>query len=228
MLRNAHNTPSNGRPLKADLELALKRELRLANDADCFALSEASDGAAKDATLVFGVILGTGCGGGIVSNGRLLTGVNGLCGEWGHNPLPWMLPDEYPGPRCYCGRDGCIEQFIAGPGLARDHLNATGNGLTVLAIADGAAAGEASCCATVDRHVHRVARALASVVNVLDPEVIVLGGGVSSLDYLYERVPQLWGDYVFGGRVKTRLVKNLHGAASGVRGAAWLWSADAA
>ncbi len=227
LVKNANSTWLNGQPLDRDLEALLQRPLRFANDADCFALSEASDGAAAGAGVVFGVIIGTGAGGGIVVNGRLLQGPNGIAGEWGHNPLPWPEPAELPGPACYCGLHGCIETWLSGPGLARDHRLHTGAEKDAAAIAAAAENGDPMAAATLSRYEHRMARALASIINVLDPEVIVLGGGLSKLARLYERVPALWGEYVFSDRVDTRLAPPLHGDSSGVRGAAWLWPATA-
>lgn len=222
-VRNAFATPFNERPLKPDLERLLGREVRLANDANCFALSEAIDGAGQGAHLVFGVVLGTGAGAGIVHDGRVLTGANASAGEWGHNPLPWMRPEEFPGPRCSCGRLGCIEQFVSGPALEADHLRVTGKALDSRAIAAGAAAGDAACEATLQRFEDRLARALALVINLLDPEVIVLGGGLSSLTRIYASVPRAWGAFAFAPRPVTRLVPAAHGASSGVFGAARLW-----
>jgi fructokinase len=201
LIKNANSTWLIGQPLRADLETVLGRPVRIANDANCFALSEATDGAAAGAEVVFGVILGTGVGGGIVVRGEVLVGPNAIAGEWGHNPLPG---DEAVRPTCYCGRAGCIETFLSGPALA----------------ADGGAENEAA----MQRYETRLARALAQVINLLDPDVIVLGGGVSNLDRLYDRVPRLWGEWVFSDHVATRLVKNKHGDSSGVRGAAWLWN----
>lgn len=197
--------------------------MRLANDANCFALSEAVDGAGSGAETVFGVILGTGVGGGIVVRGELLVGANAIAGEWGHNPLPSPTRDEMPSPACYCGRSGCIETWLSGPGLARDHAAVTGEALTPEAIVAGAAAGNGSCEATLQRYEDRLARALASVINLLDPQVIVLGGGLSNLDRLYTNVPRLWVPHIFSDTIATRLVKHAHGDSSGVRGAAWLW-----
>jgi fructokinase len=222
-VKNANSTWLNGQPLREDLEAALGREVRLANDANCFALSEATDGAGAGAAVVFGVIVGTGTGGGIVVDGRVLTGPNAIAGEWGHNPLPWPRDEERPGPPCYCGQTGCIETFLSGPGLARDHEQATGLRLDAPDIVARAEAGEAAATATLERYAARMARALASVINVLDPDVIVLGGGLSNVARLYHRVPALWGRWVFSDRVETRLVPPAHGDASGVRGAAWLW-----
>lgn len=227
LVKNANSTWLNGQPLDRDLEALLKRPLRFANDADCFALSEASDGAAAGAGVVFGVIIGTGTGGGIVVNGRLLQGPNGIAGEWGHNFLPWPEPVELPGPACYCGLQGCIETWLSGPGLARDHRRHTGEDKDAAAIAVAAGNGDPAAEATLSRYEQRMARALAGIINVLDPEVIVLGGGLSKLTRLYERVPALWERYVFSDRVDTRLVPPLHGDSSGVRGAAWLWPVKA-
>ncbi|BAE51780.1 Transcriptional regulator/sugar kinase [Paramagnetospirillum magneticum AMB-1] len=218
LIKNANSTWLIGKPLDRDLETALGRPVRLANDADCFALSEATDGAGAGFDTVFGVILGTGVGGGIVAHGRLLSGPNAIAGEWGHNPLPWPEDAERPGPACYCGRSGCIETFLSGPGLARDH----GGGLSAeqLATSDDAAAG-----AALARYERRLARALAAVINVIDPHVIVLGGGLSKLDRLYRNVPALWEGFVFSDHVDTLLRPPRHGDSSGVRGAAWLWPA---
>ncbi|MBV8778120.1 MAG: ROK family protein [Alphaproteobacteria bacterium] len=228
LVKNANSTCLIGRPLAADLERALGRPVRLANDANCFALSEAADGAAAGCRIVFGVILGTGVGGGIAIDRRIVEGANAIAGEWGHNPLPWPNPDELPGPRCYCGRDGCIETFLSGPGLAADHRRHGGAALGGAAIVAGAAAGEPGCCATLDRYCRRLARALAHVVNILDPGAIVLGGGLSAIAALYETVPRLWREFVFSDEIVTRLLPPRHGDASGVRGAAWLWPPEAA
>jgi fructokinase len=222
-LKNSNSTCLNGRDLAADLEAKLGRPLRFANDANCFALSEAVDGAGAGAKVVFGVILGTGVGGGIVIDGRVIEGRNAIAGEWGHNPLPLMDERDAPRPRCYCGRSGCIETWLSGPALEADHRRATGRALPAPAIAAGAAAGDPDCAATLERYCERAARALAGVINLLDPDVIVLGGGLSNIDRLYERIPALWGAQVFSDRVDTRLVRNRHGDSSGVRGAAWLW-----
>jgi len=223
VLRNAYASALNGMPVKPDLERLLRREVRFANDANCFTLSEAIDGAAKGAQVVFGVILGTGVGGGVVTDGRAIEGANSIAGEWGHNSLPWPAPDEMPGPRCACGRDGCIEAFLSGPGLARDHLLATGEARAPADIAALAESGDRGCAATFERYEERLARALASVINLLDPEVIVLGGGLSNTDRLYRNVPARWNRHVYSDTVVTRLVKAAHGDASGVRGAARLW-----
>lgn len=222
-MRNANSTCLNGQPLKQDVEAALDREVRLANDANCFALSEAVDGAGRSAEVVFGVILGTGVGGGVVVHGRVLQGANGVAGEWGHNPLP---PGDDTGghaPACYCGRHGCVETWLSGPALAADHLRISGDTATPENIVARAAAGDAACEATLRRYEARLARALAGVINLLDPDVIVLGGGLSSIGRLYEQVPRMWVPHVFSDRIVTRLRPPLHGDSSGVRGAAWLW-----
>ncbi|HEY1794969.1 MAG TPA: ROK family protein [Stellaceae bacterium] len=224
LVKNANSTWLIGRPLRRDITGALGREVRFANDANCFALSEAVDGAAAGAASVFGVIIGTGVGGGIVIDGRIVTGVNAVAGEWGHNPLPWARGAEWPGPSCYCGRSGCIESFLSGPALARDH----GGSLTGPEIVAAAEQGDAAAGATLDRYAERLARALATVINLLDPEAIVLGGGLSRIAMLYERVPELWGRFVFSDRIATRLLPPRHGDSSGVRGAAWLWPPEPA
>jgi fructokinase len=263
LIKNANSTWLNGKPLREDLERLMGRPLRLANDANCFALSEAvpdggaGDGAAAGARVVFGVILGTGTGGGLVVEGRVLTGPNAVAGEWGHNPLPWPRPEELPGPACYCGRQGCIETFLSGPGLARDFREAESHAdrATVLdhgtdlthplgsngipdvpgtsagadlpldapAVIHLALSGNAIADAALHRYFERMARALASVINLLDPDVIVLGGGMSNLERLYDEVPRRWGPWVFSDRVETPLRRAVHGDSSGVRGAAWLW-----
>ncbi len=223
LVKNANSTWLIGRRLQQDLELTLGRPVRLANDANCFALSEAVDGAAAGADVVFGVIVGTGTGGGVVVRRQVVTGVNAIAGEWGHNPLPWPDAGEWPGAACYCGRHGCIETVLSGPGLARDHALATGDTISSELVVARAAAGDAAAEAALRRYEHRMARALASVINVLDPDVIVLGGGLSKVERLYANVPALWGAWVFSDRVDTRLAPPKHGDASGVRGAAWLW-----
>lgn len=224
-IKNANSTCLNGQPLAADLEAALGRPVRMANDADCLAVSEQADGAAAGARSVFAAILGTGVGGGIVLDGRLLSGANAIAGEWGHNPLPWPRADwdEVPGPAHWDGRRGAIEAWLSGPGLAADHLRSGAGELAGEAIVQRAEQGEPACMATLGRYEDRLARALASVINLLDPEVIVLGGGLSRIGRLYRTVPALWRQWVFSDRVDTRLVPALHGDSSGVRGAAWLW-----
>jgi fructokinase len=219
LIKNANSTWLIGRPLRRDLEAALGRPVRIMNDANCFALSEATDGAAAGAEVVFGVILGTGVGGGIVVRGQVLSGINAIAGEWGHNPMP----GEHHRPICYCGRKGCIELYLSGPGMARDHRQQGGAALSPEQIVAQAAAGNAECEATLARYEQRLARALATVINVVDPDVIVLGGGMSNIDRLYAGVPALWGAHVFSDRVDTKLVKAKFGDSSGVRGAAWLW-----
>jgi fructokinase len=225
MLRGSNSVCLNGMPIKADLERLLAREVRINNDANCFALSEASDGAGRGAAVVFGAILGTGVGGGVVVNGSVLTGRNAIAGEWGHNPLPWPDDDERPGPSCFCGKHGCIETFVSGPGLERDHQGATGKDIAAKEIAKRADQGDAESAAAMGRYEQRLAKALAHVINVLDPDVIVLGGGMSNVARLYVNVPARWGAWVFSDRVDTRLLRHRHGDSSGVRGAAWLWGA---
>ncbi len=225
LMKNANSVCLNGRPLKQDLERLLGRPVRMANDANCFALSEATDGAAAGAEVVFGVILGTGCGAGVVVRGQVLTGPSAIAGEWGHNPLPWPEDPERPGPACYCGKRGCLETWLSGPGLARDLRAAAGLDLAAAEIARRAEAGDAACEAALGRYEDRLARGLAQVINILDPDAVVLGGGLSKLARLYERVPRLWGRYVFSDAVRTRLLPPRYGDASGVRGAAWLWDA---
>jgi len=251
-MKNCNSTCLNGQPLKRDLEMALNREIRLANDANCLTLSEATDGAAAGAETVFGVIIGTGVGGGVVVRGHALHGINAIAGEWGHSPLPyfqfaaapsdrvstgthpatgeaiihpWPSPRELEtAPACYCGKKGCIETWLSGPGFAADHVRYGGEDLPAIEIAQLAAAGYAPCNATLARYEERLARALASVINLLDPDVIVLGGGLSNIARLYDTVPRLWRRYVFSDRVDTRLAPPQHGDSSGVRGAAWLWN----
>ncbi len=227
LIKNANSTCLNGEPLERDLADALRRPVRIANDANCLALSEATDGAAAGASVAFSVILGTGVGAGIVVGGQLLSGPNRLAGEWGHNPLPWADAGERPGAACYCGQRACIETWVSGPGMARDHAAHTSVQLDARQIGERAASGDASCEATLRRYESRLARSLAHVINLLDPDVIVLAGGVSRLDRLLVNVPRLWGDFVFSGglkdSVRTRLVQSRHGDSSGVRGAAWLW-----
>jgi fructokinase len=225
LMRNANSVCLNGKPLKQDLERLLEREVRVMNDANCFALSEATDGAAAGAASVFGVILGTGVGGGIVIQGHALIGVNAIAGEWGHNPLPAVQEGDLPLPPCYCGRLGCIETYLSGPAFARDHERHTGRRLDPERIVQAAGAGDGAASSALARYEERLARSLAAVINMLDPEVIVLGGGMSNVDRLYVNVPQRWLPHVFCDRVDTRLVKHRHGDSSGVRGAARLWNA---
>ena len=222
-MKNCSSTCLNGQPLLADLEAQLGTRVRIANDADCLALSEAHGGAADGVETVFGVILGTGVGGGIVVHDRLLRGANAITGEWGHNPMPWPQPGELPGPPCYCGRRGCIETWLSGTALAADHMRLHGGSWRGEQIVFAAEDGDAAAEATLQRYEQRLARALAHVVNILDPQVIVLGGGLSRLRRLYRTVPELWKPWIFSDEVRTRLVAAQYGDASGVRGAAWLW-----
>ena len=226
LMKNCNSTRLNGQMLKEDIEERLGREVRLSNDANCFALSAAVDGAAVGAESVFGVILGTGVGGGIVVHGQVLNGVNSIAGEWGHNPLPSPFGSELSGRVCYCGRKGCIETWLSGQGMADDHLRAGGGLVSAEEIATGAEAGDPLCRFTLERYCGRLARSLAGVINILDPDVIVLGGGLSNIRMLYDRVPKLWGDFVFSDEVRTRLLPPKHGDSSGVRGAAWLWRGE--
>lgn len=226
LVKNANSTWLIGKPLIRDLSSMLRRAVRAANDANCFAISEALDGAGAGFDVVFGVILGTGVGGGIVVRRRALDGPNLIAGEWGHNQLPWMHDDERPGPPCYCGKHGCIETFLSGPGFAADFARATGRDLPSRAIVDDAAQGNRDALAAVDRYHDRLARALSSVINVVDPDVIVLGGGMSNLPGLAEAVEARLAPYVFSNDVRTRVVGNVHGDSSGVRGAAWLWPGE--
>lgn len=225
LVKNSNSTWLNGKPLDRDLAAALGRPVRTANDANCFTLSEASDGAAAGKTVVFGVIVGTGVGGGITVNQRVLTGANAIAGEWGHNPLPWPRDDERPGPRCYCGKQGCIETFLSGPGLCADHKRAGGQAPNANAIASGA---DAASRATMERWFDRFARALAHVINLLDPDAIVIGGGLSNIDAIYAEVPPRMQPFVFSDVCTTPVLKNMHGDSGGVRGAAWLWREDEA
>ena len=226
LVRNSNSTWLNGRSMAADLEQKLSRVVRFENDANCFALSEATDGAGQGCALVFGVILGTGTGGGVISNRRIWSGPNAIGGEWGHNPLPWPADYERPGPLCYCGKHGCIETFLSGPGLTADHYRSTGRRWDPAQLAESATAGDSAAEAALARYEDRLARGLACLMNILDPQVIVLGGGLSNLERLYKNVPRLWGQYVFSDHVATRLLPPVHGAASGVRGAAWLWNTE--
>ncbi len=223
-VQNANSTWLNGQAFGRDLEARLGRPVRLANDANCFAISEATDGAGAGASSVFGVILGTGCGGGIVIDGRLLDGPRGIGGEWGHNPLPWAAADEHPGPTCWCGRKGCMETWVSGTGLAADHLRVTGEALDATDIAKRAAAGDAAAQATLQRHASRLARGLAHVVNLIDPAVIVLGGGVANVASLYDTLPGLMAPWIFADNPTVDIRPPRWGDASGVRGAAWLWA----
>jgi fructokinase len=222
-IQNANSIWLNGMPFPLDLENALARPVRLANDANCFALSETHDGTARGAASVFGVIIGTGCGGGIVMDGEIRSGAQRIAGEWGHTPLPWQTPDEHPGRRCWCGRHGCLETWVSGPGLARDHGEVTGETLDAVGIAAKALNGNPSAQATLDRHADRLARGLAMVVNILDPEVIVLGGGLSSLNHLYKVLPDLMRPHIFADAAQINVLPPRHGDDSGVRGAARLW-----
>ncbi len=224
LVKNANSTALIGHPLDRDLQQALQRPLRLANDANCFALSEATDGAAAGASNVFGVILGTGVGGGAVINGRVVVGANAIGGEWGHNPLPWPKNSELPGPDCYCGKKGCIETFLSGPGLQMRYYQKTGVEISAQEIALRSQQGEQNAIETMQQYEDRLARGLATVINLLDPEVIVLGGGLSNIDRIYPHTKNLWGEYIFSDEVRTELVKAQYGDSSGVRGAAWLWS----
>jgi fructokinase len=225
LVKNANSTWLNGQPFDRDLVGALGRPVRVANDANCLAVSEATDGAGAGAHVVFAVILGTGCGGGIAIDGRPMSGRNAIAGEWGHNPLPWALAHELPGRACYCSKHGCIETWLSGPGMAADHLAATGDQLTAAEIA---ASEDAPSLATLARHRGRLARALAGVINILDPDVVVIGGGVSRLAGLYEPLPALMAEWCFSDGVSTPVVPALHGDDSGVRGAAWLWPPEGA
>ena len=225
LVKNANTVCLIGRPLLEDLSQALKRPIRIANDANCFTISEATDGAAHTKHVVFGVILGTGCGGGLVAHGTLISGPNAISGEWGHNPLPWPRKDETPGPTCYCGKSSCLETWISGPGFAADyslHEHAVIDPKQIISLAQ---TGDAGALSALDRYTDRLARGLASVINILDPDIIVLGGGMSEIDELYESLPSPLEKYVFSDTVRTPIARNMHGASSGVRGAAWLWPA---
>lgn len=226
LLKNSNSVCLNGRPLLSDLEARLGRTVRISNDANCFALSEAVDGAATGASVVFGVIIGTGTGAGIVVNREVLTGANAIAGEWGHNPLPWPQAEELLGPECYCGKRGCIETYLSGTGMTRDFERHSGATLSAETVVARAEQGDAAGRAALERYYDRMARALAHVINILDPDVIVLGGGVGKIPMLYHEIPRRWGAYVFSDRVDTRLVAPKHGDSSGVRGAAWLWPCD--
>lgn len=226
LVKNANSTWLIGQPLKHDLESLLKRDIRIENDANCFVVSEATDGAAKDAEIVFGVIIGTGTGGGIFIRGRSIIGANAIAGEWGHNSLPWPTQDELPGRECYCGKNGCIETWLSGPGFASDHhlINKLTSNLTAKEIVLLAEQGNKSAQASIQRYEKRLAKSLASIINIIDPDVIVLGGGMSNIKQLYTTIPEIWDEYVFSDKVSTQLVAPQHGDSSGVRGAAWLWN----
>lgn len=224
LLKNSNSVCMNGKPVHEDLTRLLNREVRIANDANCFALSEATDGAAAGEDVVFGVIAGTGTGAGIVVRSHVMAGPNAIAGEWGHNPLPWPQDNERPGPSCYCGKHGCIETWLSGPGMSRDFLELSGNALDARQVVKLATNGDNTAELCLRHYEDRMARSLAHVINILDPDVIVLGGGMGNIRRLYASVPELWGQYVFSDRVDTRLVAPKYGDSSGVRGAAWLWN----
>ena len=225
LVKNANSTWLIGHPLKADLESLLQRKIRIENDANCFVVSEATDGAAKGAEIVFGVIIGTGTGGGVFVRGQSIIGANAIAGEWGHNPLPWPTQKELPGRDCYCGKQGCIETWLSGPGFEKDHqlTNKLTHPILAKEIVLLAEKGDETTQASLQRYEERLAKSLASIINIIDPDVIVLGGGMSNIRSLYKNVPKLWGNYVFSDQVSTQLVSPRHGDSSGVRGAAWLW-----
>jgi len=223
LLKNSNSVCMNAKPVYEDLSRVLNRDIRIANDANCFALSEATDGAAAGEDVVFGVIVGTGTGAGVVVKGHVLDGPNAIAGEWGHNPLPWPRDSERPGPVCYCGKHGCIETWLSGPGMSRDYLDLSGQTLGAEQIVALTGEGEEAAELCLQRYEDRMARSLAHVINILDPDVIVLGGGMGNIGRLYINVPRLWGQYVFSDQVDTKLVAPKHGDSSGVRGAAWLW-----
>jgi fructokinase len=222
-VKNANSTWLNGQPFHTDLTAALGREVRVANDANCLAVSEATDGAAAGVRFVYGVILGTGCGGGVALEGCVHDGPNGVAGEWGHNPLPWPKPEESPGPACYCGKRGCMEMWVSGTGIARDYKSVTGTAKTTREIVADFTAGDRVAAETIERFEDRLARGLSNVINILDPDVIVVGGGVSRVEHIYGALPKLLPQYVFGGEASTPIVQAKYGDSSGVRGAAWLW-----
>ncbi|WP_323761412.1 ROK family protein [Maricaulis sp.] len=226
LMRNANSVWLNGRPFRDDLSARLERPVRMANDANCFALSEARDGAGRDGDVVFGVIVGTGVGGGVVVNGQLIDGTQGIAGEWGHLPLPWPQDDELAPPACWCGRTGCLETWLSGPGLASDHARRNGGALDASEIALAAQDGNAAASESIERHGERMARGLALVINILDPDIVVLGGGVSNADGLVERINRALPAWLFSDVCRTGIVRHEHGDASGVRGAAWLWDED--
>ena len=224
LLKNSNSVCMNGKPVYEDLTRLLQRDIRIANDANCFALSEATDGVAAGAGVVFGVIVGTGTGAGVVVNGHVLAGANAIAGEWGHNPLPWPRDEERPGPSCYCGKRGCIETWLSGPGMSRDYLELSGQTVEAIEIVVQAGRGDQAAEHCLQRYEERMARSLAHVINILDPDAIVLGGGISNIQRLYTSVPAIWDRYVFSDHVDTRLLAPKYGDASGVRGAAWLWN----
>jgi fructokinase len=223
LVKNANSTWLNGKPLHRDLSAAAGREVRIANDANCLVVSEATDGVAAGKAVVFGVIVGTGCGGGLAVHGRVHDGPNGVAGEWGHNPLPWARPEEYPGPPCYCGKRGCLETWLSGTGVARDFKEVTGKEHTAREIVAACEAGDLESIQAVERLEDRLARALAHLINIVDPDVIVFGGGLSKVERLYREVPKKLAEYVFGGEADTPILPAKFGDSSGVRGAAWLW-----
>jgi fructokinase len=224
LLKNSNSVCMNGKPVYQDLSSLLNRNIKIANDANCFALSEATDGAAAGEEVVFGVIAGTGTGAGVVVKGHVLGGPNAIAGEWGHNPLPWPEDNERPGPVCYCGKNGCIETWLSGPGMSRDYLDLSGQVLDARQVVVSASEGVNAAEVCLHRYEGRMARSLAHVINILDPNVIVLGGGMGNIERLYTNVPKLWSQYVFSDRVDTKLVSPAYGDSSGVRGAAWLWN----
>ncbi len=226
LLRNSNSVCMNGKPVHADLQKLLQRDIRMANDANCFALSEAVDGCAKDASLVFGVIIGTGTGAGVVIDKTVLAGANAIAGEWGHNPLPWPQDYELPGPECYCGKNGCIETWLSGPGIMRDHELHNNVFLDAETLDNKARFGDEEADETLQRYENRLARSLAHVINILDPHVIVLGGGMGNIKRLYKNVPKIWQQYIFSDVINTQLLPPKHGDSSGVRGAAWLWNKE--
>jgi fructokinase len=223
LLRNSNSVVLNGRPLDRDIADALGQPVRLENDANCLAISEAVDGAGAGCRVVFGAILGTGVGGGIVIEKQILTGLNRIGGEWGHNPLPWVTETERPGYRCYCGKHGCIETFLSGAGLAREYFSLSQKESPAEQIAAAEEAGEPYAVRTLAMYKHRLARSLAALVNILDPDVIVLGGGISNINTVYDELPELIGRHAFSDEIRTRVVRAAHGGSSGVREAAWLW-----
>ena len=224
LLRNSNTTELNGQPIQSDLQALLQQPIKISNDANCFALSEAVDGAAAGKDIVFGVIIGTGTGAGIAIHGRPLLGKNAIAGEWGHNPIPWPTEEEIPGPQCYCGKSGCIETFLSGPGFSHEFVRQSGNSIKAEQIVELAEQGDPGATIVVNKYIDRLARSLAHVINILDPDVIVLGGGMSNIQMLYTEVPKIWKNYVFSDAVTTQLIAPQHGDSSGVRGAAWLWN----